>query len=480
MRSLRPSYVLWITLWLQILGPASWTFGQETDDSQLQEYSQRQIICKSANIEDQWELAQCAIENEHTEEAISICRQILQQDITHAEAYSALITLTSDTALKSDSRAFREARRILPQNFIELESRRFIVLSDANMVWTRQQSERLERAYHQFQRFARRLDLRPLPLRHKLVCVLFAQREDYLEFSGKFDNVTDPWIAGYYSPHHDRTVFYDVRSRPSVTDARSQLSEMNEEIEQLSRDLRQAERSGQQQRAEHIRQNLARYQKHVASESQRVDEFENNTIIATTIHETVHQLMFHTGVQNRQVQYPLWICEGLATSFETDKPQEAFGPSRDYAPRREIFQEYLLQDDMLDLNQLVTITKLHGCSERTVRKIYHQSYALVSWMNRFRKEELRTFIMMMRALPPGKVSRDRHLEIFEDAFGSTEKLQKSWLRYEASLMPGSSAGNIIRQRYTLIDSAPHDVPLIGVTSTPAGLIGLLMQSANSD
>ena len=38
-----------------------------------------------------------------------------------------------------------------------------VVLSDASAAWTRHQAERLERAHHQFLRFADRMNLRPLP-----------------------------------------------------------------------------------------------------------------------------------------------------------------------------------------------------------------------------------------------------------------------------------------------------------------------------
>ena len=40
-------------------------------------------------------------------------------------------------------------------------------------------------------------------------------------------------------------------------------------------------------------------------------------MVATTIHEGTHQLMFNTGMQTRFSDTPLWINEGLATYFET-------------------------------------------------------------------------------------------------------------------------------------------------------------------
>ncbi len=75
--------------------------------------------------------------------------------------------------LQSNSDMYQQTRELLPQRFLDYETRRFIVISDAAPGWSRRQAALLERTYHQFNRFARRLNVKPLPLRHKLVCVLF-------------------------------------------------------------------------------------------------------------------------------------------------------------------------------------------------------------------------------------------------------------------------------------------------------------------
>ena len=109
----------------------------------------------------------------------------------------------------------------------------------------------------------------------------------------------------------------------------------------------------------------------------------------TTVHEAIHQLMFHTGVQTPHIEYPLWICEGLATAFETDDPDAAFGPDHEYAPRRDRFDLLLGADQLIELRQLVTYARMPDDSDETVQALYHQSYALVTWMSRFRRDELR-------------------------------------------------------------------------------------------
>ncbi len=283
------------------------------------------------------------------------------------------------------------ASELLPDSFIEYEATRWVVLSDANAQWTRQQAALLQRAHHQFLRYTRRLGLQPKPIRHKLVCVLFENRDEYRKFAQEYDGVTAEWISGYYSPKHDRVVFYNVSTIP----------------------LRQVSSTQNRAGATPFPRDLA-----------------DDRATGTTVHEAIHQLMFHTGVQTPHIEYPLWICEGLATAFETDDPGSAFGPDHEYAPRRERFELLLEADQLIELRKLVTYARIPDDSEETVQVLYHQSYALVTWMSRFRRDELRGYLLSMLAEVPGRPTPQRQLELFEQAFGDADQLERTWLRHE--------------------------------------------------
>jgi hypothetical protein len=328
------------------------------------------------------------------------------------------------------SPAYEHARRALPARFIEHETRRYILLSDADPNWTRDQSERLERAHHQFQRFARRMQLEPQPLRHKLICVLFERREDYQRFAAEHDRVTSEWISGYYSPRFDRIVFFNIESDPGVANARRKLEVMQVRAEELSAAVQRADRAGETRQARALENAYARFTRHVHGQRQRIDEFARAVSIATTIHEAVHQLAFHTRVQSPHVHYSLWISEGLATAFETDAPNAAFGPDHDYPVRREAFVNLLTDDALLRLRDLVVIDDLMEAEEGVITAVYHQSYALVTWMSRFRRPELRAYLNLLREQPPGPISAERHLELFRRAFGDIDRIERAWLRHE--------------------------------------------------
>ena len=62
--------------------------------------------------------------------------------------------------------------------------------------------------------------------------------------------------------------------------------------------------------------------------------------------------------------------------------------------------------------------------------MYHQSYALVGWLSRFRRGELRDFLNALLKEPPGRPTAVRQVQIFEEHFGDIELLESRWLAFE--------------------------------------------------
>jgi len=409
-----------------------------------------------ADLESRTDLAAWAAAHGQPDSADRILRQVLTIDPSHAVAYALLNDLTENEPLSMESKVYRRARNLLPPRFIVTETKRFVVLSDADSHWTRTQIERIERAHHQFMRLAKRLNLAPLPLQNKLVCVLFARQEDYIKFANEQDGVTDKWIAGYYSPRHDWIVFYDIRSNLDVKKANAKLERMENDLGEWMMRAQRAENLGQADQAEAMRDALARYHQHFASEKQKLSDFTERAAIATTIHEAVHHLMFHTRVQWRTVEYPLWISEGMATAFETDQPNAAFGPDHEYKPRRDEFIRLLKEDKLIPLRDLVQLTAMPNAEPDTISALYHGSYALVTWMSRYRTAELRMYYETMMREPAGRSTPERHLAIFESIFGDIDRLERTWIRYELNRPELSSTRTNWERRLAVRD---QEIPL---------------------
>ena len=293
--------------------------------------------------------------------------------------------LSTSPALPGRSAAYDATLAALPKGFRICQTTRYIVFSNEKARWTQAQLVRLEAACDQFHRFARSVGLRPAPLRHKLVCVLFREKEDFSRFALDHDQMNSSWSLGYYSPRSDRIAFYNAEAEEDA------------------------------------------------------DEFASKRVIATTIHEAIHQLSFHTRIQTIHVQYPLWINEGLATSFETDSPNEAFGPDHEFDARRHRFRTLLEDGQLIPLRSFVALDQMPDSGRETVFTVYNQSYALFSWLARHRKKQLREYLALMLKEPPGRPSAARHLELFEQAFGDADRLEAAWLTDERQQLACGSA-----------------------------------------
>lgn len=380
------------------------------------------------------QLAEWAERKHLLADADKLYRDIIDHNPQHDSARRKLDRLAARRQLVVDSEAFLATHRLLPARFLRYETKRFIVLSDASPSWTRIQTSRLERTHHQFMRFTKRLGLAPLPLKHKLVCVLFKDRSAYLNFARTQDNASATWIAGYYAPGADRVVFYNVEHSEGISVARQKLSDMQKEIKLLRQNISLTQRRGSRRQSASLRENVGRYQKHFEQETIRIDRFASSLSAATTIHESIHQLFFHTGIQSPKVEYPLWISEGIATAFETGDINLPFGPDRDYDQRRKEILRMLQDNELFDLAPFVSMVEIPSGDEDVVRRVYHQSYALVTWLCRFRAEGMRNYLNMMRLEHHGESTSQRHLQIFTNAFGDLTRLERTWIRHEQRLL----------------------------------------------
>ena len=85
------------------------------------------------------------------------------------------------------------------------------------------------------------------------------------------------------------------------------------------------------------------------------------------------------------------------------------------------------------------LTQVSADQPIITRVVYQQSYALVTWMSRERKEQLRDYLSLMRRQDGGRMSAAKHLRLFEQAFGDVDVLEQAWLNYERTVRLNSDS-----------------------------------------
>ncbi|MHC5003135.1 MAG: DUF1570 domain-containing protein [Planctomycetota bacterium] len=427
-----PSRILAALLPLAVAVVAAAADGEDGREQARATFEARLSTLRVGDREGGLSLGEWAIEQGLLDEADALYRAMLRHEPRDETVWRSLWHLSGSRPLRTGSEMYDATRKALdPERFSQVETQRYVVLSDADPKWTRDQAERLERAYDRFIRFANQLDLRPLPLRHKLVAVAFESFEDFARLAADDGNRAVRRIAGYYSPRNDRLVFYHVESNENIAKARAELEQQFAEIEAVREAARRMSSVGRREEARQMQEDLDRRLDRQLDRESRINDFARRQSISVTIHEAIHQLMFHTRVQSPRVHHPLWLSEGLATAFETEVPGLPFGPSREHWPRRSAFIQALERGRLLPLRELV-VARSSAVADRPhdVGVMYAQSYALATWMARSKKLELREYLTRLNEVPAKPRTPGEQLAVFEAAFGDVERLERMWLRVE--------------------------------------------------
>lgn len=147
----------------------------------------------------------------------------------------------------------------------------------------------------------------------------------------------------------------------------------------------------------------------------------------TVTHELAHQLAFNSGLQNRDVAYPFWVTEGLATNFESDSVG-----SCGLGSQTSVYLSRLIQlrstGRLSPLQDFVGLTQISGGSPDATRDTYAQAWGLFKYLLTCRRRQLQQYMAGMSR--GSSVSDPQSLRRrFADAFGPIGPLEKDFQRF---------------------------------------------------
>ncbi|MFM9956718.1 MAG: DUF1570 domain-containing protein [Phycisphaerales bacterium] len=304
----------------------------------------------------------------------------------------------------------------------------FLIVSDAEAAWTQNRAALLQRASHQFKRFADRLGFRLEPSEQPLVVVLVNDHDRYAEFARRHDAVDAGWVAGYYASLSNRVVFYNDETGPMAAQAGERLREFDDLVSRAKDMASDARRERRPEVAATLEKRAAEMAAKVKHERHRVTSATRVNGQAKAVHEAVHLLAFNWGLQARDREYPFWLTEGLATNFETEKPGNAFGPEHEFEPRRRDFERLRQDGRLLPVEVLVQLMAVPGDDEEMADVMYAQSWSLFRYLFRYERASLCEYFRDILGQPAGRMGPKRHLELFRARFGDVDALERAWLK----------------------------------------------------
>ncbi len=349
-------------------------------------------------------------------------RAILRETPDDPDAASALRSIYEQPGvdIPIDEAALARATALVGPGFSVTKTEHFVILSNCGTEWTTAKAGLLERTYKQYGRMMDRLGLQWTPPRHRMLCVLIKDHPQYAAFAREHDGVSAPWVGGYYAGASNRVVFYDDITGPAYEHAIAELDEYDE----LARESRTEARKVRDERAAVLDDRADRILSFTQGERRRLEVEAARTNTAKTIHEAIHMISYNCGMMDRSRLFPFWLSEGLACSFETEESTEAFGPDRESPAREEEWREIVEHKRVIPLELLVTLTDVPADDRVMAEAMYAESYALFSYLYRFRREELAAYVRAVEAEPRGRARPERLLELFESHFGSPGALQR--------------------------------------------------------
>ncbi len=252
------------------------------------------------------------------------------------------------------------------------DGERFVLLHQHDSAMAGELVQVLDHTYDDFFLYLRRAGLDVTEPTDKLQILCFAGLGDYRDYSLKADYADLSRLIGYYSAHTNRIALHCRLDRDAV---------------------------GMAQDFEMVR------------------------------HEAIHQLAFNSGLQRRDVTYPIWFAEGLATLLEVPIEANA-GIAVDHRARRNALLSLYNNGRILPLSHFSIITRVSRDShDSSTQDIYNQAWGFFAFCMAERREQLIRYMQLMLDAPPGPAGR-RHLKaVFEEAFGSTNQIEKDWLHF---------------------------------------------------
>ncbi|HMP68363.1 MAG TPA: DUF1570 domain-containing protein [Pirellulaceae bacterium] len=285
----------------------------------------------------------------------------------------------------------------LPHGFEVLLTNNYVLVYNTSQTYAKWVGGLYERLYSGFENFWKTKGIQLKPPDVPLCVLLFDSKENYNRYAQQDLGQGPGTMVAYYNLVTNRVATYDLTGLQTTR----------------LRDLRSSDQ---------INALLAQ----PASEA----------LVATMVHEAVHQIMFNRGMQQRFADTPLWVNEGMAVYFETPDLANRSGwrsMGKINYSRLARFRSNLARRPENSLNTLLADDTRFRDSAQAL-DAYAEAWALNFYLL---KQHQKKFVEYLNELAGKKPLRtdtpQERIELFESYFGELDKLDKKFLDFVVKL-----------------------------------------------
>ena len=279
--------------------------------------------------------------------------------------------------------------------FNVVQSRRYVIATDAGEAYARWCGRLFERLQTAFLAYWKRAGLQVTPPTSPLVAVIFADPEDFAAYAQAEAGAALAQSQGYYSIRTNRIVLTDLTRAPgqgAVTREAELLRRLETKIANLT----------------------------------------------TVVHEATHQIAFNCGLHTRYADNPMWLTEGMAMFFEAPDLKSTTGwrtAGRVHPGRLQQFRDYAESRRIRDSLKSLILTDERFRDPQTALDAYAESWALTYFLIREHRRQYVQFLERI-AESPRLVWRtpEQREQMFVEIFGTDwESLDREFLRFAGRL-----------------------------------------------
>ena len=293
------------------------------------------------------------------------------------------------------------------------------LIHDTEDTFARQFIALLEFTYDIYFEMMNKRGITPHPPKEPLICVFVRDFKDYEKYGEIVGHPVPKGASGFYSFGTNQIAFFDTSTGPNLVQIVNQINNFDQQIDSIREQMRSADRTMKPS----LRDQMTGINKQKRFAVNKMREYQKGTNISVTTHEAVHQLSINCGIQNKEVEYPFWISEGMASNFEIQQLDKKFGPYYDNKERKELLVELVENDKLTEIREFLAITFPTKYSQQKKVELYSQGWAFFKFIYTRYGDE---FVAYMNAL---EEDDSDPLATFEDIFGPAEKIDMMFRKY---------------------------------------------------
>ncbi|MCG8619123.1 MAG: hypothetical protein MI802_23100, partial [Desulfobacterales bacterium] len=166
-------------------------------------------------------------------QAANTYRRVLSIDPDHAVAYRNIWKIDRALGVPDNPALRPQLARDFGEGFFLSASEHYLILYDGRHSWADSRARTLELAYDQFHDQMRKAGFKPVPLQHRMVCLMFNTHDDYLAYAREVDRIEHNWSSGYYSQRTNRVSFFNIHYSPQLKDTVLEIQKLENEVQRL-------------------------------------------------------------------------------------------------------------------------------------------------------------------------------------------------------------------------------------------------------